>query len=122
MTLPGIEIRMVLIDSVSNDIMNCGIRVGALITRHEKLKRNVMKFCQARLSLLCWDRSWQKRRSTLRPTTCALLSCSICKDETFLIRLLIKFTGIYTYAYGCILHGGFAACRRCRPFLRMVSE
>ena len=44
MTLPGIEDQVVLIDSVSKRYNECGIRVGALITRHEKLKRNVMKF------------------------------------------------------------------------------
>ena len=40
----------VLIDSVSKRYSECGIRIGALITRHKELKKNVMKFCQARLS------------------------------------------------------------------------
>ena len=48
--LPGIEEQVVLIDSVSKRYNECGIRVGALITKHERLKKNVMKFCQARLS------------------------------------------------------------------------
>ncbi|MDE7413464.1 MAG: pyridoxal phosphate-dependent aminotransferase [Muribaculaceae bacterium] len=48
--LPGIEENVVLIDSVSKRYNECGIRIGALITKHEKLKKNVMKFCQARLS------------------------------------------------------------------------
>lgn len=48
--LPGIEEQVVLIDSVSKRYNECGIRVGALITKHKELKRNVMKFCQARLS------------------------------------------------------------------------
>lgn len=41
---------MVLIDSVSKRYNECGIRIGALITKHPRLKANVMKFCQARLS------------------------------------------------------------------------
>lgn len=48
--LKGIEDHVVLIDSVSKRYSECGIRIGALITKHKELKKNVMKFCQARLS------------------------------------------------------------------------
>ncbi|MDE7460434.1 MAG: pyridoxal phosphate-dependent aminotransferase [Paramuribaculum sp.] len=48
--LPGIEEQVVLIDSVSKRYSECGIRIGAIITKHKELKANVMKFCQARLS------------------------------------------------------------------------
>lgn len=48
--LPGIEDKVVLIDSVSKRYNECGIRVGALVTKHKELKKNVLKFCQARLS------------------------------------------------------------------------
>ncbi|MDE6160572.1 MAG: pyridoxal phosphate-dependent aminotransferase [Muribaculaceae bacterium] len=48
--LEGIEEQVVLIDSVSKRYSECGIRVGALITKHKELKKNVLKFCQARLS------------------------------------------------------------------------
>ena len=48
--LPGIEDKVVLIDSVSKRYNECGIRVGAIITKHLELKENLMKFCQARLS------------------------------------------------------------------------
>ncbi len=48
--LEGIEQNVVLIDSVSKRYSECGIRVGALITKNEKLRKAVMKFCQARLS------------------------------------------------------------------------
>ena len=48
--LEGIEEQVVLIDSVSKRYNECGIRIGAIITKHKELKKNVMKFCQARLS------------------------------------------------------------------------
>lgn len=48
--LKEIENQVVLIDSVSKRYSECGIRIGALITKHQALKKNVMKFCQARLS------------------------------------------------------------------------
>lgn len=48
--LPAIEDNVVLIDSVSKRYNECGIRIGAIITKHSQLKKNLMKFCQARLS------------------------------------------------------------------------
>lgn len=48
--LPGVEEQVVLIDSVSKRYNECGIRIGALITKNAALRKNVMKFCQARLS------------------------------------------------------------------------
>ncbi len=48
--LKGIENNVVLVDSVSKRYSECGIRIGALITKNEMVKENVMKWCQARLS------------------------------------------------------------------------
>lgn len=48
--LEGIEENVVLIDSVSKRYSECGIRIGALVTKNAKLREAVMKFCQARLS------------------------------------------------------------------------
>ena len=48
--LEGIEDNVVLIDSVSKRYSECGIRIGALITKNEQVRTAVMKFCQARLS------------------------------------------------------------------------
>ncbi|MCE4563522.1 pyridoxal phosphate-dependent aminotransferase [Maribellus sp. CM-23] len=48
--LEGIEQNVVLIDSVSKRYSECGLRIGALITKNAAVKKNVMKFCQARLS------------------------------------------------------------------------
>lgn len=48
--LEGIEQNVVLIDSVSKRYSECGIRIGALITKNRTLRDAVMKFCQARLS------------------------------------------------------------------------
>lgn len=48
--LEGIENNVVLVDSVSKRYSECGIRIGALITKNQQVKENVMKWCQARLS------------------------------------------------------------------------
>ena len=48
--LEGIEQNVVLIDSVSKRYSECGIRIGALVTKNAQVKDAVMKLCQARLS------------------------------------------------------------------------
>lgn len=50
MHLEGIEQNVILIDSVSKRYSECGIRIGALLTKNEAVRQSVMKFCQARLS------------------------------------------------------------------------
>ena len=48
--LDGIEDNIILIDSVSKRYSECGIRIGALVTKNKDVRKTVMKFCQARLS------------------------------------------------------------------------
>ena len=50
MHLEGIEQNVILVDSVSKRYSECGIRIGALITKNKAVREAVMKFCQARLS------------------------------------------------------------------------
>ena len=50
MSLDGVRENAVLIDSVSKRYNECGIRIGALVSRDPEVRANVMKFCQARLS------------------------------------------------------------------------
>lgn len=48
--LEGVEQHVVLVDSVSKRYSECGVRIGALITKNREVREAVMKFCQARLS------------------------------------------------------------------------
>ena len=48
--LEGIENNVILVDSVSKRFSECGIRIGALITKNKQVRENVMEWCQARLS------------------------------------------------------------------------
>ena len=50
MHLEGISQNVILIDSVSKRYSECGILIGALITKNKAVRDTVMKFCQARLS------------------------------------------------------------------------
>jgi len=45
----------VIIDSVSKRFSACGARIGTIITRNKELQQNLMKFCQARLSVATLD-------------------------------------------------------------------
>ncbi len=50
MQLEGVEDNVVIIDSVSKRYNECGIRIGALVTKNKELHSAIMRFCQARLS------------------------------------------------------------------------
>lgn len=50
MNLEGIEQNVVLIDSVSKRYSECGIRIGAIITKNAEVRGSAMRYAQARLS------------------------------------------------------------------------
>jgi aspartate aminotransferase len=50
MKLEGIENNVIMLDSVSKRYSECGVRIGALITRNKEVISTALKFGQARLS------------------------------------------------------------------------
>jgi aspartate aminotransferase len=50
MNLEGIENNVILLDSVSKRYSECGIRIGALISKNKEVISTALKFGQARLS------------------------------------------------------------------------
>jgi aspartate aminotransferase len=50
MNLEGIDNNIILLDSVSKRYSECGVRIGALITRNKEVLSTALKFGQARLS------------------------------------------------------------------------
>ena len=50
MNLEGIENNVILLDSVSKRYSECGVRIGALITKNKEVIATALKFGQARLS------------------------------------------------------------------------
>jgi len=50
MKLPGIGNNVILLDSVSKRYSECGLRIGALITKNKLVLSTALKFAQARLS------------------------------------------------------------------------
>ena len=49
-SLEGIEQNVVILDSVSKRYSECGVRVGALVTKNREIRDTAIKFCQARVS------------------------------------------------------------------------
>lgn len=50
MNLEGIENNVIMLDSVSKRYSECGVRIGALITKNKDIISTALKFAQARLS------------------------------------------------------------------------
>lgn len=50
MELEGIEDNVILLDSVSKRYSECGVRIGALVTKNRDVISTALKFAQARLS------------------------------------------------------------------------
>jgi len=50
MQLEGVENNVVMVDSVSKRYSECGVRIGALISKNKNVISSALKFAQARLS------------------------------------------------------------------------
>ena len=50
MNLEGTENNVVMLDSVSKRYSECGVRIGALVTKNKDILSTVLKYAQARLS------------------------------------------------------------------------
>lgn len=50
MYLEGVEENVILLDSVSKRYSECGVRIGALVTKNKEVLAAALKFAQARLS------------------------------------------------------------------------
>jgi aspartate aminotransferase len=50
MKMDGIDENIIMIDSVSKRYSECGIRIGALVTKNKELISTALKFAQSRLS------------------------------------------------------------------------
>ncbi len=94
--LPGIEDHVVLADSVSKRYNECGIRIGALITKHKKLKENVMKFCQARLSPPLIGQIVAEASIDASPEYMLEVYNEYVERRKFLIDELNKIPGVYS--------------------------
>ncbi len=94
--LPGIEEQVVLIDSVSKRYNECGIRVGALITKDKELRKNVMKFCQARLSPPLLGQIVAEASIDAKPEYMKATYKEYVERRNFLVEGINRIPGCYT--------------------------
>jgi aspartate aminotransferase len=50
MKLEGLEQHAIMVDSVSKRYSECGVRIGALVTKNQEILQSALKYAQARLS------------------------------------------------------------------------
>jgi len=48
-TIPNVEDRVIIVESVSKRYSACGARIGAISSKNQLLMKNILKLCQARL-------------------------------------------------------------------------
>ena len=94
--LEGIEENVILIDSVSKRYSECGIRIGALITKNKKVREAVMKFCQARLSPPLVGQIIAEASLTTPQEYMDQVYEEYLQRRKFLIDGLNKIPGVYT--------------------------
>ena len=94
--LEGIEENVILIDSVSKRYSECGIRIGALITKNKKVREAVMKFCQARLSPPLVGQIIAEASLTTPQEYMDQVYEEYLQRRNFLIDGLNKIQGVYT--------------------------
>ena len=94
--LEGIEENVILFDSVSKRYSECGIRIGALITKNKKVREAVMKFCQARLSPPLVGQIIAEASLTTPQEYMDQVYEEYLQRRNFLIDGLNKIPGVYT--------------------------
>jgi len=94
--LEGIEDNVILIDSVSKRYSECGIRIGALITKNKEVRKAVMKFCQARLSPPLVGQVIAEASLSTPAEYMDMVYEEYLQRRNFLIDGLNKIPGVYT--------------------------
>lgn len=94
--LEGIEDKVVVIDSVSKRYNECGIRIGALVTRNKAFHDTVMKFCQARLSPPLLGQIVADASINTPEDYMAYMYEEYLRRRDFLIKRLNEIPGVYS--------------------------
>lgn len=94
--LEGIDDNVILVDSVSKRYSECGIRIGALITKNKEVRNAVMKFCQARLSPPLYGQLVAEASLSTPQEYMAEVYEEYLLRRNFLIDELNKIDGVYS--------------------------
>ena len=94
--LDGIEENVVLIDSVSKRYSMTCVRIGALVTKNKEVRKNVIKFCQARLSPPLLGQIASEAAMSTSPEYMLEMYNEYVDRRKFLIDGLNRIPGVYS--------------------------
>ncbi|MDR2928868.1 MAG: pyridoxal phosphate-dependent aminotransferase [Cytophagaceae bacterium] len=96
MRLKDIENNVIMVDSVSKRYSECGIRIGAFITRNKEVFATAMKFAQARLSPPTFGQIAAEASLNTPTEYFKEVYDEYIKRRNFLVEGLNKIPGVYT--------------------------
>jgi len=95
MKLAGIENNVVLLDSVSKRYSECGVRIGALVTKNREVLTTALKFAQARLSPPGLGQIAGEASTDTPPEYFSEVNREYTARRNFMVDALNKIPGVY---------------------------
>jgi aspartate aminotransferase len=95
MNLEGIENNVILLDSVSKRYSECGVRIGALISRNRDVISTALKFAQARLSPPGLGQVAGEASIDTPPEYFAEVNREYTERRNFMVEALNRIPGVY---------------------------
>lgn len=95
MNLEGIEQNVILVDSVSKRYSECGVRIGALVTKNKEVISTALKFGQARLSPPGFGQIAAEASIDTPPEYFKEVNKEYTARRNFMVDALNKMPGVY---------------------------
>ena len=95
MDLEGIENNVIMLDSVSKRYSECGVRIGALITKNTEVIATALKFAQARLSPPSLGQIVGEASIDTEPDYFTKINKEYTHRRNFLVEALNNIPGVY---------------------------
>jgi len=96
MHLEGIENNVIMFDSVSKRYSECGVRIGALVTKNKDVINTALKFAQARLSPPTFGQIIAEASLDTPASYFEEVHEEYIERRNFLVEGLNKIQGVYT--------------------------
>jgi aspartate aminotransferase len=96
MKLKGIEEHTIVIDSFSKRYSECGLRIGALVSKNQEIIQTALKFAQARLSPPTYGQIAAEASLKISESYFAESFIEYKKRRDFIIEALNNIKGVYT--------------------------
>jgi aspartate aminotransferase len=95
MKLEDIDENVIMLDSVSKRYSECGVRIGALITRNKEVISTALKFAQARLSPPGLGQIAGEASIDTPPEYFQTINKEYCARRNFMVEALNNIPGVY---------------------------